>query len=106
MKKLYSFSFEYYRVGLFEGLFFAEEEDLNNVIGKDIYFGEIFGRHSELVQNFEREDFKVVALSQETLSELNSYFGDTISGYNPIDYIEDEDEEQLTTLKSYVIIII
>lgn len=87
MKKLYNFNFEHYRAGWLEGLFFAEEEDLNKVVGKDIYFGEIFGKHSEVVQNFEREDFKIIALSQETLSELNSYFGDTISGYNPIDYI-------------------
>lgn len=93
MKKLYSFQFDFYRVGLFEGLFFAEEEDLDKVIGKDIYFGEIFGRYSELVQNFEREDFKEINLSPESLIELQNHFGDTIAGYNPFDYLEEFDEE-------------
>jgi hypothetical protein len=31
-------------------------------------------------------------VSQETLEEIEKIFGDTVSGYNPLEYIYDEEE--------------
>lgn len=40
MKKLYKFRFDCGRMGELSGLFVADEEDINNVIGETVYFGE------------------------------------------------------------------
>jgi len=91
MKKLFNFCWES-RGGKVEGLFFATQEELEKIIGKEIIFGEVLGKHSDVYGSLERDEIQEIKLSQETLLELYNYFGETISGYNPLDYLfEDED---------------
>ena len=95
MKKLFSFYWGV-RGGNVEGLFFATEQELEKIIGKEIIFGEILGKHSDVYGTLEKDEIQEIKLSQETLLELYNYFGETISGYNPLDYLsenEDEDED-------------
>ena len=96
MKKLYRMYFEYGRLGGLEGLFVAEESDVGDLIGREIYFGEVLGKHSNVYGKLEASDFTVVCDNQEVIDILvQAMRGESISGYNPFDYYEeDEDEEE------------
>lgn len=90
--KLYKFFVGCGRMGNVEGLFFAEESEIDDLIGKQIYFGEILGKHSEIVFNLEADHLTVINLSDDAVEELHKALGRerTISGYNPFDYYEEE----------------
>ena len=91
MKKLYSFCWECGRMGDLEGLFIAEENEVKKLIGKEIYFGEVLGKHSEIYGDLEEKDITVKSDDQEFIAKLREIIGrDTISGYNPINYYEEE----------------
>jgi len=88
MKKLYVFYWDCGRSGSVEGIFIAEEKDVKNAIGKNVYFGEILGKHSEVYGILEEKDFKKIKVSDITIKELEEVIGDTISGYNPLAYLD------------------
>lgn len=84
MKKLFSWK-EDFRGGTLEGLFVATEEQLAKCLGKEIYLGEVLGKHSEVSVNFNREDFVVRSEDQEFINKLIQVMGSyDIAGYNPI----------------------
>lgn len=60
------------------------------MIGKELYFGEVLGKHSEIYGIVEKEDIKEIKVSKNTIEELQEKCGYNISGYNPLDYIEEE----------------
>lgn len=94
MKKLYKFRFDCGRMGELSGLFVADEEDINNVIGETVYFGEVLGKHSEIYGELEEADFKVITDDQGFINKFEEL--DCETGYNPFNYIEDfeEDDEE------------
>lgn len=96
MKKLYRFGWDCGRMGEVEGLFIADDAEVEKLIGCNVYFGEILGKHSEVTGTLDEEDLEVLTDDQEFLTKLTELtgFDSTISGYNPLDYIdEDEDED-------------
>lgn len=61
------------------------DSSFEKIIGLDVYFGEILGKHSEVSGTLAREDFAVVTEDQEFIQkwldlEINA-------GYNPLHYI-------------------
>tara|TARA_Y100000310_G_scaffold321360_1_gene378878 strand:+ start:3846 stop:4022 length:177 start_codon:yes stop_codon:yes gene_type:complete len=54
MKKLYGFYADFGRMGNLDGIFIAESDDLDAIMGKDIYFGEILGKHSDIILTLEK----------------------------------------------------
>lgn len=94
MKNLYSFYWNVRRMGSVEGLFICEPESLEAVVGKKVYFGEILGKHSEIYGTLDREDIKLVSDDQEKVEWLFSILGHTVSGYNPLFYIDNMDFEE------------
>jgi hypothetical protein len=89
-KHLWKFYWDCGRMGEVEGLFVATQEDIDEVIGKEIYFGEILGKHSEVYGTLDNEDLKKIELDQKSIETLISELGNTWSGYNPLSYIEEE----------------
>lgn len=83
-------------MGEVEGLFIAEETDVSAALGKDVYFGEILGKHSDISGTLDAEDLTVMSDDQEFISKVEQVFGTTcLSGYCPLDYLsEDEDEDE------------
>ena len=75
-----------------EGLFVEDSDVVENAIGSDVYFGEICGKHSDVYGTLDEEDLTVVSEDQEKINWLVDILGRSISGYNPFDYIEDQDE--------------
>ncbi len=85
MKKLYSYS-ESGRGWTIEGMFVSTDENNKRLFGKDLYYGEVCGKHSELSLRFSEDDLKVVTEDQDFIEKFEQLIGYT--GYNPFDYIE------------------
>lgn len=95
MLGLYQYYFSF-RGGEFQGTFVCDKDDISKLYGKNIYFGEVLGKHSELSVHFDESDFKLLTDDQEFISKYATLVGDT--GYNPFDYLpqeyeDDEDED-------------
>ena len=93
MLKLYRFCWPQRRGGGVEGLFVEDSDVVENAIGSDVYFGEICGKHSDVYGTLDEEDLTVVSEDQEKINWLVDILGRSVSGYNPFDYIEDQDEQ-------------
>ena len=81
---LWSFYWDCGRQGEVKGLFKATKEEVENAIGKEVYFGEILGKHSEVYGTLEEDDIELV--SDNPIEVMNA----TESGYNPLEYLEEE----------------
>lgn len=92
MKKLYSFNWNCGRMGWIDGLFVAEESEVDEAIGKKVYFGEVLGKHSEIYGTLKEQNLAVVSEDQEKIDWLVSIIGNTCYGHNPLEYIADEEE--------------
>lgn len=93
MKVIVEFAVEYGRMGDLQGLFICEKAALEKLYGKEVYFGEVLGKHSEVVVDVDAGCFEIKTEDQDFIAKFIEIMGDgTISGYNPFDYI-DEDEE-------------
>lgn len=94
MLKLYSFYWDCGRMGGVEGLFVADDQDVADAIGQEVYFGDILGKHSDVYGTLDPQDITVISEDQEKISWLVSLLGADVSGYNPLGYIHWEDEEE------------
>lgn len=92
-KKLFSFYWDCGRMGSLEGLFVSTQEEVDKVIGKEVYFGEVLGKHSEVYGTLSAEDLKVIEIDQSAIDQIVAVTGENISGYNPIAYYNDYLEE-------------
>lgn len=91
-KVLYKFFWDCGRMGEVESVFIATPDEVANVIGKDVYFGEILGKHSDVYGTLEESEFTIISDDQEKIEWLKGVAGSTISGYNPLDYIYIEED--------------
>ena len=92
-KVLVSFFWNEGRMGDVEGLFVTTKEKIEKSLGKEVYFGEILGKHSEIFGTLKKEDFTVKSDDPAFIDKLVEIIGaETISGYNPFDYLEEEPE--------------
>lgn len=94
MQNLYSFYWNVRRMGSVEGLFICDPDVLESHYGDKVYFGEILGKHSEIYGTIDREDIKLVSDDQEKVEWLFNLLGGSVSGYNPLDYLSEQDEEE------------
>jgi len=91
MKKIYEFFWDCGRMGILEGLFIADSEDVKQIIGQEVYFGEVLGKHSGIFDTVTEDDLTVKTEDQDFIEKFIEIFGEgTISGYNPFDYYEPE----------------
>lgn len=89
MENLYSFHWDCGRNGDVDGLFIQEEEKVKGIIGEEIYFGEILGKHSEIYGTIEENEIVKIDVPKFVVDELKKAIkGNTISGYNPFDYYD------------------
>jgi hypothetical protein len=87
---LYKFHWDCGRMGSLEGLLFATPEEIESALGKEVYFGEVLGKHSEIYGTINLKDFEKLEIDNETVLKLYNVIDDrTLSGYNPFEYIEE-----------------
>lgn len=86
MRKLYRFAADFGRMGRLSGIFSADEKDIENSIGKTVNFGEVLGKHSEIVLNITNDDFTEITGDQEFIDKFEQY--NCSMGHNPLEYLE------------------
>lgn len=90
MKGIYSFYCDCGRSGSLEGVFVADSEDVAKIVGKDIYFGEVLGKHSDIQVRIDEGD---IVLKSDDLKFVEMFEGVELStGYSPFDYYEFEED--------------
>jgi hypothetical protein len=95
MLKLYKFNWDCGRNGALDGIFTAESDEIEKLIGKMIYFGEVLGKHSEVYGTLDAEDLTVMSDDPVFISKFIEIMGTgTVSGFNPLDYYDPEDEDE------------
>ena len=90
MKTIYKFFWDCGRSGNLEGVFVSTTEEVSKVIGKNIYFGEVLGKHSEIYGILEETDLKIITDNPDFIELFEKF--DLTSGYNPLDYYEENQE--------------
>lgn len=74
-------------MGELEGLLIADDKEVDELIGREIIFGEVLGKHSDVQFEIEKEHFTVVTEDQDFIEKLGNLLGNTVSGINPFDYL-------------------
>ena len=70
-------------------IFTAEEETVSAIIGKEIHFGEVLGKHSDVHFEIEPRHIEVLSDDNEFIVKFIEILGKgTVSGINPLDYDE------------------
>ena len=89
MKAIYRYYLDYDRHGSLEGIFLASERELKNLVGKELSFGEVLGKHSDVRDTFSMDNVEIVTVDPEVTRFFYMY--DLSSGYNPLDYYKIEE---------------
>jgi len=94
METIYRMEFDYGRMGSLSGLFIAESDEIDTLITseREINFGEILGKHSDVCCSLTRSDIDVISSDPadiEFFKRLNLQ-----TGYNPLDFLSEEDYEE------------
>lgn len=76
------------RQGVVESIFVATRRELETIIDREICFGEILGKHSEIEGILEAVDFKLLSDDLDFAQKFQTLVGST--GYCPLDYLEAE----------------
>jgi hypothetical protein len=86
VKAIYKMNFDYGRSGSLEGVFVAEKEHVKILVDKkiEIYFGEVLGKHSEVVGIVTESEIKMISDNPEVVEIFEKH--DLSSGYNPFGY--------------------
>lgn len=79
-------------MGSLEGVFAAEEQKILDLMGKEIYFGEVLGKHSEIHGELEEEDCEVLTDDQEFIEKAAQYKL-IPCGFNPLSYYEPNEDD-------------
>lgn len=85
MKKLWKFEWENY-YAFIGGLFAATDEEVKNMIGKEIFLGEYEGKHSEVYGTIEEGEIVLVSDNPVVVEAVGNF------GINPLDFLEESEE--------------
>lgn len=90
-KAIYKFSLDYGRSGELYGIFIQDKEyvDLFYRHNGKLYFGEVLGKHSEVICNTADCNLEIVTEDQEAINIFEKY--NMTIGYNPFDYFYIDD---------------
>ena len=92
MEKIYKFYVDCGRMGDLEGIFIADEEEVNKIMGRNICFYEVLGKHSAVNVFFDHNDIKVLTDDQDFIKKFKEITEGRAIGVNPLHYIEEEDD--------------
>ena len=91
--KLYRFKWRSHQPNPLEGLFISTPQQVEQQIGKFVYFGDAFGTTQRFYGWLEADDFEVLPVPLNCVIELKESLGERVSGVYPFDYIVEEEEE-------------
>ena len=80
-------------MGDVNSMFIAEKSRVDAAMGKDVYFGEILGKHSEVHGTLTENDLTIKSEDQEFIAKFEEVMGEGFeTGHNPITRIEEAEE--------------
>ena len=85
MLGIYSFYWDCGRQGHIEGAFVADSKDIRMLMGREISFGDVLGKHSDVFGWIEEKDIALVSDNLAHVEVFQELFENGI-GYNPLDY--------------------
>jgi hypothetical protein len=86
MKKLWKIEWDLWYGALY-GIFIATDEEVKSLIGKELYMGEVNGKHSEVCWTVEDGDIELFSDDEYVISCIKPF------GYNPFDYLGEEETQ-------------
>lgn len=86
---LYRFRFDCGRMGALHGIFVATPEDIQKLVGAELYFGEVLGKHSEIFGTFQESQVTPLTDDAAFIEKAKAY-AIVPTGFNPFEYLEDE----------------
>lgn len=75
MKSLYKFEWDVGRMGELDGLFVAYDKEVKAAIGKEVYFGEVLGKHSEIYGELEESELTKIDVEKDVLDNMVKILG-------------------------------
>jgi hypothetical protein len=90
-KGIYKFYWNCGRMGDLSSVFVAAADAVAAAIGKEVYFGEVLGKHSEVGGTLAAEDITLASDDPSAVSVVESL--KLSVGLNPLSYLSDSDEE-------------
>lgn len=81
---------EFDRMGELDGMFVCDQELLERLYDRDAHFGEVLGKHSEVIATLNADMFEVKSEDAEFIKQLVDILGVDINGFNPFDHIRNE----------------
>lgn len=90
MNTLYKMHIDCGRMGDLYATFVSTPEQIESLIGTEVYFGEVLGKHSDISIEIKPNHFKVVTQEQEFVNKFMEYGLE--SGHIPFYYIEETEE--------------
>lgn len=94
-KLLVEFHWDCGRQGDVNSLFVTTQDELDKTYGKQVCFGEILGKYSDVYGPLKSKNITIKSDDQTFIGKLVEVIGSTtISGYNPLSYLLEEEEEE------------
>jgi hypothetical protein len=87
MKSIYKFHWDCGRQGDITSVFVSTPEKVAEIIGKEVYFGEILGKHSEISGVIKEDEITLVTDNQEFIRLFEGY--KLANGPNPFHYLNE-----------------
>lgn len=87
MQGLYKFYCDCGRMGDLEGIFLADSSEVDALVGKTVYFGEVLGKHSDIRVEITGKNVWLLTDDEDFISKAVEY-GLSCSGYDPVWYYE------------------
>jgi len=91
-KGVYKFKYLMGRSADIEGVFIATNEEIASVIGKEVDFGEIAGKHSQVIIDIGQNNIRLVSEDPDFVERFESL--DCTCGISPLDYYEPDEEDE------------
>lgn len=80
--------------GIMSGLFISTKEELETLNGREVDFGSALGGYSEVITDIAYNYCEIVSEDPDLIHDLLTVFSsNNISGYNPLDYVSDLEDE-------------
>jgi len=89
MRGIYKFFYDCGREGILEGIFTEESQNVSSIYGKTINFGEVLGKHSDIICELDIGDINLITNDKNAVEMFERYQLET--GYNPFVYLSDEE---------------
>jgi hypothetical protein len=91
MRTIYKFHVDCGRMGDLDGVFSADSEDVEKLLNREVFFGEVLGKHSDISEVIDEENLTAITTNAEFIELFDKY--ELSNGFNPFDYIEYDNDD-------------